>query len=78
MLGDEPAQLVLERVVVGVGDERIAAVVGVAQRDDPGGEVLDALAGLGAHASLRYVTGPLRRRPAGRHERRCGQPNLAR
>ena len=35
MLGDQRAQLVLERVVVGVGDERLAAVVGVAQRDDP-------------------------------------------
>ena len=41
---EQRAQLVLERVVVGVGDERLAAVVGVAQLGDPRGELLDALA----------------------------------
>ena len=54
MRGDQLAQLVLERVVVGVGDERLAAVVGVAQRDDPGGEVLDALAA--APCRVRYAS----------------------
>ena len=44
MRGDERPQLVLEPVVVGVGDERLAAVVRVAQVADPGGELLDALA----------------------------------
>jgi hypothetical protein len=55
MLGDQCAQLVLDRVVVGVGDARLAAVVRVAQRDDLLGEVLDALAGVraGAHAPVR-------------------------
>ena len=36
VLGDQRAQLVLERVVVGVGDERLAAVVGVAQLGEAG------------------------------------------
>jgi hypothetical protein len=57
MLGHERAQLVLDGVVLGVGDERLAAVVGVAQRDDPRGEVVDALARLraGAHAARHVV-----------------------
>ena len=42
VLGDQRAQLVLERVVLGVGDERLAAVVGVAQLGEPRGELLDA------------------------------------
>ena len=41
VLGQQRAQLVLERVVVGVGDERLAAVVGVAQLGQPRGELLD-------------------------------------
>ena len=46
MLCEQLAQLVLERVVVGVGDVRLAAVVGVAQRRSmPRGELLDARAG---------------------------------
>ena len=49
VLGDQRAQLVLERVVVGVGDERLAAVVGVAQLGEPRGEAVDALAGF-AHS----------------------------
>ena len=49
VLGQQRAQLVLERVVVGVGDERLAAVVGVAQLGQPGGELLDARLGVGAH-----------------------------
>ena len=46
VLGDERAQLVLERVVVGVGDVRLAAVVRVAQLGDAGGELVDPLARL--------------------------------
>ena len=49
MLGQQRAQLVLERVEVGVGDERLAAVVGVAQLGQPGGELLDPRLGVGTH-----------------------------
>ena len=49
VLGQERAQLVLERVEVGVGDERLAAVVGVAQLGQPGGELLDSRLGVGTH-----------------------------
>ena len=43
MLGEQRAQLVLERVVVGVGHERLALVVGVAQLDEPACEIIDAV-----------------------------------
>ena len=51
VLGDQRPQLVLERVVVGVGDERLAAVVGLAQLHDARGERLDPLADVLAHGS---------------------------
>jgi hypothetical protein len=44
VLGHQLAQLVLERVVVGVGDEGLAAVVGVAQLGHPGCQAVDAVA----------------------------------
>ena len=50
MLGEQRAELVLERVVVGVRDGRLAAVVGVAQGEELLGERLDAGAGVRAHA----------------------------
>ena len=43
MLGDQRAQLVLERVVLGVGDLRLADVVGVAQLGEAGCQLVDAL-----------------------------------
>ena len=45
VLGEQRAELVLDRVVVGVGDARLAAVVRVAQVGDPRGELRDPLAG---------------------------------
>ena len=50
MLGQQRPQLVLERVVVGVGHERLAAVVRVAQLGEPRGQLLDARSGVGARA----------------------------
>ncbi len=56
VLLDQRAQLVLDRVVVGVGHARLAAVVRVAQLDDACRELLDALAGTRAraHGPVRY------------------------
>ena len=54
VLGDERPQLVLDRVVFGVGDERRAAVVGVAQGDDAVGEVGDAFRASAAITPERY------------------------
>ena len=70
MLGDQRPQLVLERVVVGVGDQRLAAVVGVAQLREPLGELLDALfhAPYATRACATY-----RQRPRlERHANSCG------
>jgi len=49
VLVEQAAQLVLERVVVGVGHQRLAAVVGVAQLGQAGCKAVDPLAGF-AHA----------------------------
>ena len=79
MLGQQRPQLVLERVVVGVGDERLAAVVGVAQLREPRGELLDARSGVGTRAHRLKHLATVRRGPRspgrlGRDHAPCGRP----
>ena len=60
MGGQQPAQLLLQRVVLRVGHQRLAAVVRVAQLDEAGGERLDPLLGVRAraHGPKRYAALP--------------------
>ena len=92
VLGEQRAQLVLDRVVVGVGHERVAAVIRVAQLRQAPGERFDPLARVRARAhpvSLGdktlwafFAAGPARNVPgtflAGRRQASSVPPTILR